>query len=310
MIITIKKIKTMKIKIWITLGFISIASCSFGQSQLQQFSVLASKNDTIAELTFLKNWEATNKNDPELYVAWFNFYFLKSKKEVVRLDADTTRQEGFKVNDPNTKKRVGSIYGDIYYDPEMANKGIQYIDIGIDKFPTRLDMRFGKVYVYGIMNDFKNFTNEIVKAIDYSNIIKNKWTWKENKLLEDPKNYMLGTIQSYQVQLYNTGNDSLLNYMSTIAKTVLKYYPDHIESLSNLSIVYLVNKDYKKAIEALSKAEKLSPSDYIVLGNLARAYQLDGDKTNAIKYYELEIKYGDQRAKEFAKNQIQDLQKK
>jgi cytochrome c-type biogenesis protein CcmH/NrfG len=121
---------------------------------------------------------------------------------------------------------------------------------------------------------------------------------------------MLGTIQSYQVQLYNTGNDSLLNYMSTIAKTVLKYYPDHIESLSNLSIVYLVNKDYKKAIEALSKAEKLSPSDYIVLGNLARAYQLDGDKTNAIKYYELEIKYGDQRAKEFAKNQIQDLQKK
>jgi tetratricopeptide (TPR) repeat protein len=149
-----------------------------------------------------------------------------------------------------------------------------------------------------------------VKAIDYSSIIKNKWTWKENKLLEDPKNYMLGTIQSYQVQLYNTGNDFLLNYMSTIAKSVLKYYPDHIESLSNLSIVYLVNKDYKKAIETLSKAEKLSPSDYIVLGNLARAYQLDGDKTNAIKYYELEIKYGDQQAKEFAKNQIQDLQKK
>jgi tetratricopeptide (TPR) repeat protein len=300
----------MKIKIWITLGFISLASYSFGQSQLQQFSVLASKNDTIGELTFLKNWEATNKNDPDLYVAWFNFYFLKSKKEVVRLDADTTKQEGFKVNDPITKKRVGSIYGDIYYDPQIVNKGIQYIDIGIDKFPSRLDMRFGKVYVYGIINDFEHFTSEIVKAIDYSNIIKNKWTWKENKPLEDPKTYMLGTIQSYQNQLYNTGNDSLLIYMSTIAKTILKYYPDHIESLSNLSIVYLINKDYKKAIETLKKAEKLNPSDYIVLGNLARAYQLDGDKINAIKYYELEIKYGDQPAKEFAKNQIKDLQKK
>lgn len=300
----------MKIKIWITLGLISLSSYSFGQSQLQQFSILASKNDTIGELTFLKNWEATNKEDPDLYVAWFNYYFLKSKKEVVRLDADTTKQEGFKVNDPNTKKRVGSIYGDIYYDPLIVNKGIHYIDIGINKFPTRLDMRFGKVYVYGIINDFEQFTAEIVKAIDYSNIIKNKWTWKENKPLEDPKTYMLGTIQSYQNQLYNTGNDSLLIYMSTIAKTILKYYPEHIESLSNLSIVYLINKDYNKAIETLKKAEKLNSSDYIVLGNLARAYQLYGDKANAIKYYELEIKYGDQQAKEFAKNQIKDLQKK
>jgi tetratricopeptide (TPR) repeat protein len=300
----------MKIKIWLILGFLIISYYCTGQSLLQQFYDLASKNDTIGELALLKKWEATNKNDPDLYVAWFNFYFQKSMKEVVRVDADTSRQDGFKVNDPITKKRVGSIYGDIYYDPQIIEKGIQYIDIGIDKFPTRLDMRFGKVYAYGKIFDYKNFTNEIVKAIDFSNTINNKWTWKENKPLEDPKNYMLGTIQSYQVQLYNTGNDSLLSFMSTIAKTILKYYPDHIESLSNLSVVYLVNKDYPKAIETLKKAERIAPSDYIVLGNLAHAYKLAGDKINAIKYYELVIKYGDQDTKDFAKKQIQDLQEK
>ncbi len=300
----------MKIKFGLILVFILFSTYCTGQSFLQQFYDLASKNDTIGELALLKKWEATNKNDPDLYVGWFNFYFQRSMKEVVRVDTDTSRQEGFKVNDPITKKRVGSIYGDIYYDPEIIQKSIQYIDIGIDKFPTRLDMRFGKVYACGKIFDYKNFTNEIVKAIDYSNIIKNKWTWKENKPLEDPKNYMLGTIQSYQVQLYNTSNDSLLNYMAAIAKTILKYYPDHIESLSNLSVVYLVNKDYTKAIETLKKAENLSPSDYIVLGNLAHAYKLAGDKTNAIKYYELVIKYGDQGTKDFAKKQIQDLQKK
>mgnify|MGYP003380295723 CR=1 FL=1 len=63
---------------------------------------------------------------------------------------------------------------------------------------------------------------------------------------------------------YNTENDDLLDNMKRIAETVLKYYPDHIESLSNLSIVFMLQKQYDKALEPLLKAEKLNPKDYIV----------------------------------------------
>jgi tetratricopeptide (TPR) repeat protein len=281
-----------------------------GQSFLQQFFQLSSKNDTIGELALLKKWESSNKEDPDLFIAWFNYYFQKSMKEVVRLDADTSRQNGFKITDPATKKRVGSMFGDIFYDPDIVSKGFQYIDKGIEKYPTRLDMRFGKVYAYGKIPDWENFTDEIVKTIDYANVIKNQWTWKENKPLEDPVKFMLGTIQSYQVQLYNTGYDSLVKYMETIAKAVLKYYPNHVESLSNLSIVYLINKDFDKAIEVLLTAEKQDPTDYIVLGNLAQAYTLKGDYENAIKYYKLTVKYGDQKSKDFANKQLKNLKKK
>jgi tetratricopeptide (TPR) repeat protein len=164
--------------------------------------------------------------------------------------------------------------------------------------------------MFGQIEDYENFTKEIIKTIDYSAINKNKWTWTDSKPLDDPQKFMLSLIQGYQHQLYNTENEVVLDYMKRIAEAVLKYYPDHIESLSNLSIVFLVSKEYDKALEQLLKAEKLNPRDYIVLNNIAQAYKLKGETKKAIRYYELTIKYGNQRAKDSAKSQIEELKKK
>ena len=72
----------------------------------------------------------------------------------------------------------------------------------------------------------------------------------------------------------------------------------------------MLQKQYDKALEPLLKAEKLNPKDYIVLNNIAQAYKLKGDTKNAIKYYELTIKYGDEQAKKYAQGQIDELKKK
>ena len=116
-------------------------------------------------------------------------------------------------------------------------------------------------------------------------------------------------IQTYQLQLYNTENDNLLKNMREIANTVLKFYPNHIESLSNLSITYLLTGEYDKGIEPLLRAEKINPKDYIVLSNIAQGYKLKGDKKKAIEYYEKTVEFGDDRAKEYAKQQIIELKK-
>jgi tetratricopeptide (TPR) repeat protein len=97
--------------------------------------------------------------------------------------------------------------------------------------------------------------------------------------------------------------------MRTIAQEILKYYPNHIESLSNLSITYLLTGEYNKGIEPLLKAEKIDPKDAIVLGNIAQGYKLKGDKETEIEYYEKVIKYGDERSIAYAKQQIQELKK-
>lgn len=283
-----------------------------GQTFKQQFNDLVSKKDTVGQQKLLEKWEKADNNDPELFVAYFNYFVIKSKNEIITLGQNPKGKDVLQIMDQDTTKKepVGFIYGDTYYNPDLLSKGFDWINKGIKKHPNRLDMRFGKIYMFGQIEDYENFTKEIIKTIDYSAINKNKWTWADSKPLDDPKEFMLSSIQNYQVQLYNTENDDLLDNMKRIAETVLKYYPDHIESLSNLSIVFMLQKQYDKALEPLLKAEKLNPKDYIVISNIAQAYKLKGDTKNAIKYYELTIKHGDEQAEKYAQGQIDELKKK
>lgn len=283
-----------------------------GQTFKQQFNDLVSKKDTVEQQQLLEKWEKTDSNDPELFVAYFNFYVIKGKKEIVTVGKNPKGKDVLQIMDQDTSKKepVAFMYGDTYYEPNLLSKGFDWISKGIKKHPNRIDMRFGKIYMFGQLEDYEKFTTEIIKTIDYSNENKNKWTWGDSKPLDEPKEFMLSSIQNYQLQLYNTENDNLLDNMKRIAETVLKYYPDHVESLSNLSIVYMLQKQYDKALEPLLKAEKLNSKDYIVLSNIAQAYKLKGDNKNAIKYYELTLKYGDDQAKKYAQGQIDELKKK
>ncbi|HRZ42944.1 MAG TPA: tetratricopeptide repeat protein [Bacteroidales bacterium] len=293
-------------------GLALIFNQANGQTFKQQFSDLDSKNDTVGQKELLQNWEKTDNNDPELYVAYFNYYVNLSRNEIITLGQNPEGKDVLQIMDQDTTKKepVGFIYSDTYYNPDLLSKGFDWINKGIEKHPNRLDMRFGKIYMFGQIEDYENFTKEIIKTIDFSEINKNKWTWSDSKPLNDPKNFMLNSIQDYQIQLYDTENDDLLDNMKRIAETVLKYYPDHIESLSNLSVVLMLQNQYDKALEQLLKAEKINPEDYIVLSNIAQAYNLKGDTKNAIKYYELTIKHGDEHTRQYAIEQVKELEKK
>lgn len=85
----------------------------------------------------------------------------------------------------------------------------------------------------------------------------------------------------------------------------MTYNPNHIESLSNSSITYLVEKEQEKALTPLNKAEEISPEDYIVLNNIAFCHKEMNNNEKAIEYYQKVIKYGDKRAIEHAKNEIE-----
>ena len=300
----------MNRQILIIIGFVIVINFqSFGQSFNKQFTDLVAKKDTSAQIKLLKNWEVKNNNDPELYIAYFNYYINKSMDEVLSLDIRQRGKDSLEIRDIDSKTD-GHQNSKIMNGGKYLYHGFEYLDKGISKFPSRLDMRFSKILMLEKIKDYKNFTHEIVKTIDDSEIVKNKWLWTDNKPVDEPKKFMLNAIQNWIVQLYNTNDAALRNNMKLISETVLKYYPDHVESLSNLSVVYLLKYDYDKALEVLLKAEKFAPQDHIVLSNIAQAYKLKGDNQNAIKYYKLTIQYGDDKTKEFAKGQIQKLNSK
>lgn len=281
------------------------------QNFKEQFFNYLKKKDTTEAKKVATLWEAQQPNDAELYVAWFNYYTLTSMKEVVRLENKPQGDQYLTITDKDTTKKepVGYMFSEMVYVPSILNKGFHYIDIGIQKFPLRLDMRFGKIYILGQTKDYATFTQNIITTINYASTIKNKWTWTNNEPLKDSEKFLLDAVQDYSVQLYQTGDDSLLSNMSEIAEAVLKYYPNHVQSLSNLSISYMVRGDFDRALEPLIKASKVAPKDPIVLSNIAYCYYQKGDKPKATEYYKLTAKYGEGEVQDFANQRLLELAK-
>lgn len=282
-----------------------IAGQSFAQDYKAAFNRLLKENDTTAQLQLLQKWQQAKPTDAELFVACFNYYFNASRQEIMRLSDEGNGNTSLELTD-STGSQAGYLSEDYEYDSTLLQKSLQYIDNGIRTHTARLDMRFGKIYAFGQIENYESFTNEIITTIEMSDQLKNQWTWTDNKKVENPEQFFLHTIQEYIVQLYNAGDDQL-GRMRRIAQAVLKYYPRNVESLSNLAITYGLEGDYDKALESLLKAEKIMPGDVIVLNNIATMYERKGDKLNAIKYFELTAKHGDKEAKDAAVMKLKEL---
>ena len=295
-------------KILGTFTAILISQIGFCQDFQSEFKKFFQANDTINQLKVLKEWKSASPQDAELFTSFFNYHFMRSRKEVLALTTEQPNGEMLVLTD-SLNQTAGYLGSQIYYNQTELEKAFNKIDEGIKRYPNRLDMRFGKIYALGQIPDWDNFTSEIVKTVQHSVTNNNNWTWTNNESGKYGKDFFLSSLQDYQVQLYNTGNDDLLMNMRNIANEILKYYPNHVESLSNLSLTYMLTGEYDKGIEPLLRAETIDPKDYIVLSNLAQCYKLKHDKEKAIEYYKRTILYGDESAKEYAKQQISILQK-
>jgi tetratricopeptide (TPR) repeat protein len=288
----------------ITIGFL-VTDSLHGQGYFEKFKKHSAAKDTAAQWALLQEWSKKDNNDPELYTSYFNYYVQKSMSEVIRLDRQSGPGKNFQIKD-SADQVVGYIHGETSYNPKYLNLGFAAIDNGISKFPDRLDMRFGKTYMLGQVNNYGAFTDEIVHAIDHSVKIKNNWQWTMNESVNDPKDFFLNNLQHYINYLFNLGDGQASN-IRRIAETTLRNYPDHIISLSNLGISYILENNYEKALEPLLTAEKKTPQDAIILGNIAYAYLNLKDNKNAILYYEKVIQFGDHNNKRFAEEQLKKL---
>lgn len=268
-----------------------------------QFDKAGKAKDTLKMRQVLQEWRTQDRDASELITREFNYYFYISRTEMLSLTTEEPDGEKLVLMD-STEKVAGFLGSEIFYDDSLLKRSMKAIDRGIGLYPDRLDMRFGKIYALGQAQLWNEFTSEIVSTIEYSGKNMNKWTWTNDQPQPDGKEFMLGSIQDYQLQLYNTEDDGLLPNMRSIAEAVLKLYPDHIESLSNLSITYMLQNKYDKAIGYLLKAEKLAPSDQVIIANLAHAYNLKKDRKKAIAYYTKLKKVGDAPSQQFAEEQL------
>lgn len=249
-----------------------------GQSYTQRFDEAFNNGDTVLQRVILTDWWLDNSYSADLAVSQFRFHkerFAESADNAVR------------------QKAIAQAFS--------------AIDEGIARHPDRLDMRFHKIGLLGELLEFDTYTREIIAVFDQNDKNNNHWLWKENATVDSAPEFLQEYVSNYVVQLYNQGDTSLHGYMDDISNRILTSYPQHLPSLSNLAVTALSRKDYNSAITHLQKAEAIDNTNTAILGNLAYAYEQNGDTIQSIYYYERVIEYGDANTKDYAKRRLQKL---
>lgn len=262
--------------------------------------------DTINQLKTLEAWKEGRPNDAELFTSYFNYHFQKARKEVLSLTKNDPQGQAYTIQDESGEKQ-GYLGSQIIFDNDELDKGLKIIDQGIALYPNRLDMRFGKVYAYGQIQNWQAFTSTLVDAISYTSVNDAAWTWEDNKPLDDGKDFLLSAVQDYMIQLFNVGDDSLATEMRAIAQAVLKIYPDNIPNLSNLANSYILEGQFDEALKHLLQAYKINPKDIVVINNIAHVYKLKKEGKRAIEFYEKLIALGSEEDIKFAQKQIDQI---
>lgn len=284
-----------------------VFSNTIGQNpNYNQFISSLQKGDSLKMKEILDAWEIEKPKDPELYTSYFNYFLFQSRQNVLTFGNNPpTGKESLLVKD-STGKAVNYLYDATIYEPKAFGKAMMYIDSGIALFPNRLDMRFGKIHILGEVKDWDNFTQAVLLSIQTAHQNNNQWKWTLNGDLpaEDSVNFFLSAIHDYQVVIYETGDDSLLEHMRTIASEVLQHHPNHAKTLTNIALTHMALGEGKEALPYLLKAESIEPKDDIILTNIAHTYYLIGNTEKCISYYEKAIEIGDEYAKRYSEEQI------
>ena len=254
------------------------------QSFRDDFGKALNAKDMKKAEAILKAWDLDNANDPELYVAFFNFYTVRS------MEAGMLSANG--------------------YDVSNSKQALEYISEGIERFPIRLDMRIAKIYMLGELNSYQAYVEEILQLIAYSDKIKNNWKEVDFLLVSYPVDMFFGVVADCQENLFLKEDPALFKDIIRISDEMLKYYPKHIQSHIASSTVYVAQKEYDKSLAKLMEALQIEPANAILSFNIAYVYEIKGDKANAKKYYELSITNcsdKEEELKEAAKSQLKAL---
>src|SRR5574344_29524 len=137
------------------------------------------------------------------------------------------------------------------------------LDEAIRRYPNRLDIWLGKLYVCTIIEQAECVEKTSISLLDMSAKNHNFWQWQNGEIKD--KNFMLGNLNVYQNILFENKKDKALE---NIAKMAVKYYPEDVPNLNYLALINIFKGNYFVAEEILLKAQKIAPNDDVINQNM------------------------------------------
>lgn len=235
--------------------------------------------------TIINRWEAASPDDPEVYVARFNYWLEKaaSGTEVV-----VKPQKKYLGANPvvTLKDSLGNdvnYFEDVVYDDAAFGEALTAIDKAILLAPGELEYRFHKITaILGYEKESPDMTAEQINALidEYASGTR-VWTFRGG---EGGDEVFCQGIGEYCYNLFLIANPLSYGYFLEISEKMNKLYPDDTVFINNIGSYWQVAQgNSKKALRYYKKALKIDPEDYVASTNIRIIQSLQSRKGRSSK---------------------------
>ena len=296
----------------IVLFFILLVSFRIFADYKSEYDNLLSARNLEGIAALLPKWEKAEPKNPELYIAYFNYYLLKGQRSTHSLDTykkDNTNS--LALVDQKTNKIAGYLNNNIWYEKEDVDKALSYLEKGLKFGKNRLDMYFGRIHILGEIGEYEKQSQKIIEVLKLGKQINHKWLWSMNEVIpaSEGERIFLVSINDYYKALIQKSSPQSLSAAEKACVAQLKLYPKNIEVHNYLALAYIGQGKIQEALNVLLKADKLAKEDYTILFHMAACYEILKQYDKAKECYLRIKKNPNKQVQDMADQKLSELKK-
>ena len=296
----------------IVLFFILLVSFRIFADYKSEYDNLLSARNLEGIAALLPKWEKAEPKNPELYIAYFNYYLLKGQRSTHSLDTykkDNTNS--LALVDQKTNKIAGYLNNNIWYEKEDVDKALSYLEKGLKFGKNRLDMYFGRIHILGEIGEYEKQSQKIIEVLKLGKEINHKWLWSMNEVIpaSESERIFLVSINEYYKALLQKSEPKTFLAAEKACVAQLKLYPKDVEVHNYLALAYIGQGKIQEALNVLLKADKLAKEDYTILFNMASCYETLKQYDKAKECYLRIKKNPNKQVQDMADQKLSELKK-
>ncbi len=296
----------------IVLFFILLVSFRIFADYKSEYDNLLSARNLEGIAALLPKWEKAEPKNPELYIAYFNYYLLKGQRSTHSLDTyKKDNSNSLALVDQKTNKIAGYLNNNIWYEKEDVDKALSYLEKGLKFGKNRLDMYFGRIHILGEIGEYEKQSQKIIEVLKLGKEINHKWLWSMNEVIPSSKSehFFLISINEYYKALLQKSEPKTFLAAEKACAAQLKLYPKDVEVHNYLALAYIGQGKIQEALNVLLKADKLAKEDYTILFNMASCYETLKQYDKAKECYLRIKKNPDKQVQDMADQKLSELKK-
>ncbi len=252
--------------LWALILWVGLSSWVLADGFREQFRAAFKAGDLPGAEKLLTDWEKATPNNPDLYVARFNFLLNKATRT-----NNIPAAPAMAATATTPARPAHPAFIRTSYDLAVMGQATAALQKGIALAPERLDMHLGLAKSYEMVGKDAELLKTLNDMLESHKTNGKTWLWRDGAALPVAENFFVPAgIEPFASAYWKQPSDKGLEKGRPIAELMMKYYPQNSLGYFNMGVYYAHLHKTPESYEKMQQADALDPTDMSTLMNLAR----------------------------------------